>query len=120
MHLVLIAQNLILQACPTAQAATLSSSKSSLLPPIEQANAFWHQEIQIFPYSELGFCSHTGLNLAHGIIATLSGDVLTHRPECPCAQSLTSTLRAARLLMGRKLPFQSIASDICSQMAYSI
>jgi hypothetical protein len=32
--------------------------------------------------SELGFCSHTGLNLAHGIIATLSGDmhVLTHRP----------------------------------------
>jgi hypothetical protein len=65
----------------TAQAATLSSSKSAFLPPNEHANAFWHQELFI-RYSELGLWSHTSLNLAHGTITTLSGDVhvLTHRP----------------------------------------
>jgi hypothetical protein len=58
-----------------AQAATLSSSNSALLPPIEHTNAFGHQEIHSFRYSELGFCSHTGLNLAHGTIATVTGDM---------------------------------------------
>jgi hypothetical protein len=43
--------------------------------------------MHLFRYSELGFCSHTGLNLAHGIIATLSRDmqVLTHRPVSNCS-----------------------------------
>jgi hypothetical protein len=68
----------------TVQAATFRSSKSASLPPKEHAYAFWHQEMHFIRYSELGFWSHTGLNLAHGIIATLSGDmhVLTHRPVC--------------------------------------
>jgi hypothetical protein len=29
--------------------------------------------MHVFRYAELGFWSYTGLNLAHGIIATLSG-----------------------------------------------
>jgi hypothetical protein len=68
----------------TAQATTLSSSKSASLPPNEHANAFCHQEIHFIRYSELGFWSHTGLNMAYGTIATLSGDmhVLTHRSGC--------------------------------------
>jgi hypothetical protein len=64
------------------QAAALSSRKSASLPLNEHENAFWHQEIHFIRYSELGFWSHTGLNLACGKIATFSGDVLvlTYRP----------------------------------------
>jgi hypothetical protein len=47
----------------TSQAATLSSSNSALLLPIEHANAFQHQGIHLLQYSELGVCSLTGLNL---------------------------------------------------------
>jgi hypothetical protein len=67
-----------------AQAATLRSSKSALLPPIDHDNAFWHQEMHFSRYSELEFWSQTGLNLANGIIATLSGHIqaLTDHPVC--------------------------------------
>jgi hypothetical protein len=64
----------------TAQSATVSSSKSDELLPIEHENAFWHQEIRFGRKSELFFCSHTGLNLAHSIVATLSGHMCAH-PE---------------------------------------
>jgi hypothetical protein len=63
----------------TAQAATLSSSNSASLPPIEHTSALCHREIRLFRYSELGFCSHTGVNLAHGMIATLSRDMPLRR-----------------------------------------
>jgi hypothetical protein len=39
-----------------------------------------------FRYSELGFRSHTGLNLAHGVIATLSG-------HYACADATPCTMR---------------------------
>jgi hypothetical protein len=50
----------------------------------------------VIRYSELGFCSHTGLNLAHGKIATLSGDehLLTHRPVCMQAKYWIGQLAA--------------------------
>jgi hypothetical protein len=67
----------------TAQAATLSSSKSALLPPNEHANG---TKNTFSRYSEPVFWSHRGLNLAHVIIVTISGDmqVLTHRDASPC------------------------------------
>jgi hypothetical protein len=66
-----------------AQAATLSSTKSAVLPPIEHTNAFWHQEVLFLRCSELNFWRHTGLDLAHGKLPTLYGrtHVLMHRPD---------------------------------------
>jgi hypothetical protein len=83
MHLLRNALHRTLQAnVSNAQDATLSSRKSALLPPNEHANAFWHQKLHSFQYSELGFWSRMGLNLAHGIIATVSGDM--HANASPC------------------------------------
>jgi hypothetical protein len=89
-HLLLNALHRTLQArylhCSGSHLRALSSSKSTLLPPIEHANAFWHQELHLSRCSELGIWSHTGLNLVHGIFTTLSGHmhVLTHHPARQC------------------------------------
>jgi hypothetical protein len=47
LHLTLQARYLNLAPNEAAQGATLSSSKSALMPPNEHANAFWHQEIHV-------------------------------------------------------------------------
>jgi hypothetical protein len=74
MHLLRNALHLTLQArCHHFPGCHFELKQVGVTATYRPRQCLLTSKILFFRYSELGFWSHTGLNFAHGIIATLSG-----------------------------------------------